>query len=542
MDFISDFLQTKAMKNTNSSLTVRSLLIGILGLVIITSSSMYVALKMGALPWPTVFVTVLSMIALKKAKNSTIEEMNTTHTLMSSGAMVAGGLAFTLPGLWILSPQAEISTVKIIILSVTGAILGTIFTSLFRLSFIEKQKLPYPIGNSSYNTLKAGMVKGKGGKPLFSALFSSAIFTFLRDKFLLIPSILIPFKGNTIFPSFSIWISPMALGIGAIIGPVLALVWFLGSILGYYVLTPIGIGTELFSSMADADSFRTNLGIGLMVGTGIGVFIKVIIDILKNKRTGFKKAYNKSVLYILSCVLIFFVILISLTTDITFIQAILLLIGVFLATYLSGMLTGQTGINPMEIFAILVVLGISLILQPSLLSAFSITVVVAIACGLSGDVMNDLKSGYMLKNDPKSQLIAEGIGGAIGAVIAVFVLLLMKNAFGSFGSAELPSPQAKAVATMIGGLGNNKALIIGIIIGIVLFFTKLPTATLGLGFYLPIYISSIMALGAISLMIAKKFSKSKEAVNETTALISSGLLGGEGIAGVLIAIISMLTV
>ena len=152
------------MEKRNSPLTARGLVVGIIGLVIITASSMYVALRMGALPWPTVFVTVLSMAILGKAKGSTLEEINCTHTLMSAGAMVAGGLAFTLPGLWMTDPDASLSLITIIAISVTGAVLGTIFTIIFRKSFIEREKLPYPMGEAAYNTLIAGK-EGKGAWP-----------------------------------------------------------------------------------------------------------------------------------------------------------------------------------------------------------------------------------------------------------------------------------------------------------------------------------------------------------------------------------------
>ena len=92
----------------NRHLTLRGLIVGLLGLVVITASSMYVALRMGALPWPTIFVTVVSMAALSKARNSSLQEINVTHTIMSSGAMVAGGLAFTLPGLWMKIGRAHV--------------------------------------------------------------------------------------------------------------------------------------------------------------------------------------------------------------------------------------------------------------------------------------------------------------------------------------------------------------------------------------------------------------------------------------------------
>ena len=215
------------MGKNDSPLTARGMALGLAGLIVITASSMYVALRMGALPWPTVFVTVLSMAVLGKAKGSTLQEINCTHTLMSAGAMVSGGLAFTLPGLWMLDSSADIPLISIMAIAIAGAVLGTLFTIIFRRTFIEKERLPYPNGMAAYNTLIAGK-EGKGAPILFSSLGASALFTFIRDGLGKIPAVLTLFKGSTMFPSLALWVSPMALGIGAIIGPVLSLTWFLG--------------------------------------------------------------------------------------------------------------------------------------------------------------------------------------------------------------------------------------------------------------------------------------------------------------------------
>ena len=102
----------------NRQLTLRGALTGILGLMIITVSSMYVALRMGALPWPTIFVTVLAMSVLGHRKDSTLQEINVTHTMMSAGSMVAGGLAFTIPGLWIMNPEASVPFLPIMVMAV----------------------------------------------------------------------------------------------------------------------------------------------------------------------------------------------------------------------------------------------------------------------------------------------------------------------------------------------------------------------------------------------------------------------------------------
>ncbi len=527
------------MKNSENKnpLTVRGIAIAIVGLVVITASSMYVALRMGALPWPTVFVTVLSMAILGKAKNSTLDEITCTHTLMSAGAMVAGGLAFTLPGLWMTDPDANLSLFTIIVIAVTGAILGNLFTALYKPVFIEKENLPYPMGKAAYSTLIAGE-GGKGGPVLFSSMAASAVFTAIRDALGWIPSTLTLFKGSAMVPGLFIWLSPMALAIGAIIGPALALMWLLGSILGYFVITPIGLATGFFKDMAQADVFRSNLGLGIMIGTGLGVAIMAIFKAFK-KRKDTKVAINKNILLMVFAICILAVIVLSLLTEITFFEAILVVLGTYLAAYLSGMLTGQTGINPMEVFAILVLLFISALIKPSLVASFSIAAVVAVACGLTGDVMNDLKSGSLVGTKAKYQLVAEAIGGVLGAIVAAISLVVIKNAFGTFGSAELPAPQAASVAAMAGGIANKTAFSIGLVIGIILYLLKVPSATLGLGFYLSTSISSIMALGAMIMFIVKKCAKDKEKAESNFNLVSSGLLGGEGITGVVIAIASM---
>ena len=528
----------RGMDTSRNPITVRGLAVGIIGLIIITASSMYVALRMGALPWPTVFVTVVSMAILGKAKNSTLEEINCTHTLMSAGAMVAGGLAFTLPGLWMLDSEAELSLFQIAVIAVTGALLGTFFTMIFRHTLIEKEKLPYPMGEAAYNTLIAGK-EGKGAPILFSSLTLSAVFTFIRDGLGKIPAILTVFGGSTVFPSLAVWVSPMALGIGAIIGPVLALMWFLGTVIGYFILTPIGLASGFFPSMADADSFRSSLGIGLMIGTGIGVAIKAVITLIRRGRNSGGSSIRR--LIVPAAVFsVFAIIILALFTEITIPEGILLILGVYLTTYLSAMLTGQTGINPMEIFAILVLLAASVLFSPTIGAAFSIAGVTAVACGLTGDVMNDLRSGSLIGTRPRYQIIAEGIGGVIGAIVAAVALQVLATSMGGFGTEALPAPQAAAVAAMAGGLDNPTAFAIGTAIGIILFLTGLPSATFGLGVYLPTYISSAMALGAVIMEAAKRLGGNKEKSQENAALISSGLLGGEGITGVIIAIASML--
>lgn len=527
-------------------ITLRGLVTGIVGLVVITASSTYVALRMGALPWPTIFVTVVSLAIIGRFKDSTLQEINVTHTLMSAGAMVAGGLAFTIPGLWMVDSHINVPISQLFILAITGAVLGTLFTMLNRRRFIETEQLPFPMGQAAYQTLIAGTSGGSAAIWLFVSLGLSALFTLLRDQFGLIPAVLTIFAGGSIYPILTIWISPMAAGIGAIIGPTLSLVWLGGAIFAYLFLVPLGLDASWFSSMAHAELFRQNLGIGLMVGTGVGILVKMLFSGLKagfkRERRSYsseKRSFSWYLFFILTLALA--VAVLAMATEITLAQAIITVAGIYLVTNLAATLTGQTGINPMEILGILVLLAVQVFYQPTMVGAFSIAAVVAIAAGLTGDMMNDLKSGYLVGTKARSQYIAEGIGGVIGAIIAVVALLILKRAYGSFGGELLPAPQAAAVSSMVKGISHVGAFLAGAAIGLILYLLHIPAATLGLGIYLPINISLIMGTGALLLLGVRTLagSKRRTLIEEKTALIASGFLGGEGIMGVILAILAM---
>lgn len=533
----------KYAKSFKEQLTFRGIIIGAIGAVIITTSSMYVALRMGALPWPTIFVAVMSMTILRLMKNTNLNEINVTHTAMSAGGMVAGGLAFTVPGIWMLDQGAEVSFVALLAVTLSGAILGVIFTALIRKYFIEGEKLPFPMGIAASETVLAGDEGGGKAKILFSTLGLTAVFTAIRDWFGKIPGAWLPEKlaAKNIF--FGLWVSPMAVGIGYLIGPLFTGVWFLGAVISYFFLIPIGVKVGWFADVGVATAFKDSLGIGLMVGTGIGILVKGILPKAKEiygPMISGKAAKEGGVnMKWIPMALVAIAFLLTVFTNMGFIASVLTILGVWLTTAMAASITGQTGINPMEIFGIIVLLVVKAITKIGGVEAFLVAGVVAVASGLAGDVLNDFKSGYILKTDPKAQLISESIGGVIGAVVSVIVMFVMYKAYGTMGpGTELPAPQAYAVSTMVGGLPNTGAFIAGLVIGFVLYILNIPGMTLGIGIYLPMFISTTAFLGGLIHLVV---SKTKPELLDKGTIVSSGLLGGEGVTGVLIAIIQVLT-
>jgi len=523
-------------------LTVRGMIIGAIGAVVLTMSSMYVALKLGALPWPIIFVALVSMFFLKLFGKTNINEINVTHTAMSAGAMTAGGLAFTLPGIFMLNPEADVNLVKLMIVVLGGVLLGLIFTALIRKYFVVTKELPYPMGQAAAETLIVGDEGGKKSIVLFTSMGLAAIFTVIRDWFVAFPAAWLNAKMMGYGSLAGIWWSPMLIGVGYVVGPIFVGVWFLGAIIGDFGIL-VG-GTEAgFWDGATAAAIKSSLGIGLMVGTGIGIIVKGIIPKAKEI---FGPMFSKEALgqgFIslrwAPIVMVLLAAVFATLTGMGVIASIITILGVWLATSMSAQMVGQSGINPMEVFGIIVLLAAKAVSSIGETEAFFVAAIVAIACGLAGDVMNDFKAGYILKSDPKAQWIGEVIGGLVGAFVAVGVFYVILTAYGptAFGNPEMfVAPQAGAVAAMVGGIPHVTSFVIGLVVGCVLYILNFPVMTLGLGVYLPFYLSLTAFIGGAARFIVQKFApKFEEGGNGL--IIASGLLGGEAVVGVIIALI-----
>lgn len=532
-------------------LSLRSLIIGMLGSCIITASSMYVALRLSSLPWPTIFVAILSMTVLKVLGKTTFNEINITQTAMSAGAMVAGGLAFTLPGLWITGVWKD-TNIKgshfwiVLFIAFAGMLLGTVLTYFLRPKFVEGEELPYPIGSAAAETIETGDKGGRKSAVLFGTMAVSAVFTYLRDNLNKIPSALVSKRLYAKNFYVGIWLSPMAVGIGYIIGALYTGLWFLGAVLAYLLIVPFGTSLKIFSSAAEAVAFKNTAGIGLMVGTGIGILISFIISaIRKNKNDASlqrkKTKIQSEKLTPSGRILVFLSVsgafILSVLCGLNVIVSVLLIAGAFVTSAMAATITGQTGINPMEIFGIIVLLAIRIFIHVDTMGAFLIAACVAVSCGYAGDLLNEYKAGYILGTNPKAQLISQIAGGVVGTIISTFALFAIIGEFGGVGSSKgLPAGQAFAVSQMVNGLGNPAVFGIAAALGIILYLLKIPSMTVGLGMYLPFEISSAVFLGGIIRFIVDRVRPKSI---ETGNIAASGLLGGEGVTGVAVAIIRM---
>uniref|UniRef100_UPI0023F15A0E OPT/YSL family transporter n=1 Tax=Parvibacter caecicola TaxID=747645 RepID=UPI0023F15A0E len=263
------------LASLRGQLTLRGCVIGLIGCIVITASSVYTALKLGALPWPIVFAAIISLFFLRALGSRSLNEANVTHTIMSSGAMVAGGLAFTIPGAWMLGLADEISIPEILVVTLGGVALGLVCTGLLRRYFIEEARLEFPMGIAAAETLKAGSAGGKVGKKLFGTMGLAGLYTALKN---FVPGIPAIFLGNVSIPgvAFGIYNSPMMLAVGFLVGTGAVVAWFAGAVFANFGIVVGGTAAGLWTTEA-AGGIVSSLGMGLMMGCGFTVILKNIL-------------------------------------------------------------------------------------------------------------------------------------------------------------------------------------------------------------------------------------------------------------------------
>lgn len=548
-------------------ISAAGILIGCIGCVIITASSVYTALKMGALPWPTIFTSITALVLLRAAGRTSLNEANVTQIIMSAGSMVAGGLAFTIPGVWMLGLGAELSWIEIGGVALAGTLLGLVCTALIRRRFVEESDLEYPIGTAAAETLMASRAGGATGKRLFGSMAAAGIWCALRDLAGVIPAMIgaLPIPGV----AFGIYNSPMLLSVGFLVGGAAVAFWLAGGLIANFGIILGGSAAGLWD-VANAQGIVSSLGMGLMMGSGIGVVVRDILPAaFRSAHNGRRdddrasapaRAFGKLDRSVLALLVAAAALLVCLVLGLSPIACAVAVALAFVTTIMSAQSVGQTGIDPMEIFGLIVLLVIAALGESDQVRLFFVAGVVAVACGLAGDVMSDFKTGKIIGTDPRAMWIGQAIGALIGCAVSVAVMCALLNAYGAdaFGPGKLfVSAQASVVATMVSGIPSVSAFALGLVAGVALYCLGIPSMMLGLGVYLPFYMTLSASLGAAVKIAYDRVASIRNtrasgnvAANantdagetsheETGIIVASGVLGGESIVGVIIALASV---
>lgn len=573
--------------------TVYSVALGILLVILFGAANAYLGLRVGMTVSAAIPASVISMGIIRVIlKRDSILENNMVQTIGSAGEAVAAGAIFTMPALFMWAEDGLTSMpslIEISLIALCGGILGVVFMVPLRTALIVKEHgvLVYPEGQACAEVLMAGDKGGNKASTVFIGLGVSAVYKFITDGLKLFPSEIdwkIPmYKGA----GFGADVLPALAGVGYICGARVSSYLLAGGATAWFVVMPLialfGNDLVIFpASVSVAELWETEgtwgiwsnfvryIGAGAVAAGGIITLIKTLPLIVRTFRDAIagygqstkgtlRTEQDLSMKFLLICtVIVALVMWLVPAIPLNFLGALIVIIfGFFFATVSSRMvgLIGSSN-NPVSGMSIATLLIATMLLKATgnsgiggMIGAITIGSIICISAAIAGDTSQDLKTGFLVGATPRLQQIGQLIGTIISALTIGGVLYLLNQAWG-YGSSELPAPQATLMKMVVEGvMGGNLpwALVFtGVSIAVIIEILGIPVLPFAIGLYLPIHLSvPIMAGGLIRLYLEKRKASSEEEredMVQSGVLYSSGLIAGEGLIGVFLAIFAALSV
>ena len=573
-------------------LTVTSVIMGCILAVIFGAANAYLGLRVGMTVSASIPAAVISMGVIRVIlRRNSILESNMVQTIGSAGESLAAGAIFTMPALFLWAEEGLTSKpgiVEITLIALCGGILGVLFMVPLRNALIVKEHatLLYPEGTACADVLLAGEEGGANASTVFSGMGLAAVFKFVVDGLKLLPA-----DVSAAFKSFKgeigMEVYPALLGVGYIVGPKIASYMFTGSLIGWMVIIPLiclfgpdtwmypaAEGTTIAQLYANGgasaiwSTYVKYIGAGAIATGGIISLIKslpLIVTTFRDSMKSMKGSKNTSTertaqdlpmqFILLGVIAMVFIIWIVPAIPVTLLGAcIIVVFGFFFATVSSRMvgLVGSSN-NPVSGMAIATLLIATFAIKSSgktgidgMTAAIAVGSVICIIAAIAGDTSQDLKTGYLLGATPKKQQMGEMLGVVVSGLAIGGVLYLLDAAWG-YGTAEIPAPQAQLMKMIVEGImGGNLPwglVFVGVFLAICLEILRIPVMPFAIGLYLPIYLNATIMIGGIvrGLLDSRKGvdEKTKTAQSTDGTLYCAGMIAGEGLVRILLAIFAV---
>ncbi|MBQ3287876.1 MAG: oligopeptide transporter, OPT family [Kiritimatiellae bacterium] len=562
--------------NEKKELTPTAIVLGVLLAVVFGAANAYLGLRVGLTVSASVPAAVISMGVLRFVmRRDSILENNMVQTIGSAGESLAAGAIFTLPALYLWAEErpAEFSTPELLsvtLIALAGGTLGVLLMVPLRRPLIVADKtLSYPEGLACADVLRAGEAGAKHAKNVFVGLGVAAVVKFVTGWLKWVPETVV-WPINAVRGAIGFEVSPALLGVGYIVGPKVSVLLFSGAMFGWMVLIPIIVATvPEASAMWDAgkvkavwSSYVRYVGAGAIA---VGGFVSLVRSLPvffrafkpSNGASGADDGAERSagrdlpmkiVIVGLVCVVAF--IWLVPAVPVSLLGALLIALFGFFFAAVSARMVGLVGSsnNPVSGMTIATLVVSTLALKETgavgaagMVAAIVIGSIACIVAAIAGDTAQDLKTGHLLGATPWKQQVGELVGVVASALAIGGVLVLLHRAWG-FGSDAISAPQATLMKVIVEGIMDGGLpwglIAIGAALAAVLAILRVPVMPVAIGLYLPVGLSVTMFAGGLLRLAVSRRGSGK--VEETGTLFSAGLVAGEGLCGIILALLAMI--
>ncbi len=574
-----------------AEVTWRAILAGVVFGILFGAANAYLGLRSGLTISTSIPVAVLTVAFFKLAsaagRRSSILEANMAQTIGSASSSVASGAIFTLPALflWGFDP----ALLQMTLLAMCGGLLGVLFMIPLRRMLIvgEHGHLPYPEGTACAEVLVASDRGGNHALPVFWGLAGGALLKALTDLLTVIPREI--HLAVPVLPKSRVGaeVSAALLGVGYILGPRIASVMVAGGLLSSLVIIPaialwgegraLPLYPETIKTIAEMgpseiwSRYVRYIGAGAVATGGlISLFRglrKLYASVRERTRSTGSEARADATertgldLRLRTVIVgagLLFLVLAAVpqvfgplhSPWVRIVAAFLVVVFAFFFVTVSSRIVGLVGVtsNPTSGMTIASLLGTSIVFfllgwtdSAGKAAALTVGCVVAIAASIAGDTSQDLKTGFLLGATPRRQQIGEMVGVLTSATFVCLTLIVLHGSYG-FGTPELPAPQATLMKLVIEGVLEASLpftlVAIGIALAILAELLRVPSLPFAVGVYLPVATMVPVFLGGLLRWWLERGARDEAAAatrRERGILLGSGLVGGTGLFGIVIA-------
>jgi putative OPT family oligopeptide transporter len=589
-----------------AELTFKAIFLGTIMAVVLGAANAYLGMKVGLTVAATFPAAVVAMAGLRPFKGTILEE-NVARTSASVGEALVAGAIFTIPAFVISGVWEEIKLVESAIIMLIGGILGVFFVIMLRRTLVEEADLPFPESMAAAEIVKAGQGGQTGAKYVFGSMGLAALWevftnprglTLVADsasRFFRFPKSLIELMGTKTEFAGGMRVDtpgalPALMGVGFIVGYRVSAVLFAGALLGHLFLGPLALflqpelaakatanGTDWMSLASQVYGQQVKpLAVGAMIVAAFYTLYTLRKQLVSGITKGFAEIsggqghssknrleidlnLKKVGLGIVVAAVALFFLYEHFTHShagslvLTVVMVILGFLFAAVAGYLVGLIGSSN--NPISgltlstlIIAALLMVMLNVSGAAGVAGVLAVSGVVCCACGIAGDMMQDLKVGHVLGGTPWRMEVGELIGVVPAALILPAVLLALDQTY-KIGSEQLSAPQAGLMSLMAKGIVSAEMpwplVIAGMFLAVGLILINAPSPMLiAVGMYLPFAATAGIFVGGIFRAVMDK-ELDKDKVDDETrlkaentgVLISSGLIAGGALTAVVIAFI-----
>ena len=567
-------------------LTLRAILIGSILGGIMSLSNLYIGLKTGWALGIGITACILSYSIGKILRlNMTVLENNCMQSCASSAGYSTGGTMVSAVAAYLMLTGHHMAWPTLGMWTFFLAMLGVFLAIPMKRQMIDVDQLRFPSGIAAAETLKSLHSEGAEAKQKsvglgvaggVSALWKVIIEMMDRFK---IPTMLTP-PMNYFGHPFAQWtvgldLSLVLVAAGAIVGWKMCWSMLLGSVVNYLILAPAMVAAGAIHAdklgFREIVSWSTWTGAAMMVTSSLFAFAlqwRTVVRALSGLSAllgGNREVAENPALESIQVPNSWFVIggtiagagcvfVLHHAFGTAIWAGIVAVILSFVLCLVACRATGESDITPMGAMGKVAQLSFGVLVPTNMITNLMTASVTAGAASASADLLTDLKSGYILGANPRRQFIAQFMGVFAGTLIIVPAFYLLVPTADALGGDKWPAPAAtvwKKVAELLSqGVGAlhptaQMGLLVGALVGILLplielFLPKpvrrfLPSATgVGLAFVIPFSNALSFFIGALLAMFWSR--SNREQCEKYLVAISSGVIAGESLTGVGIAL------